>query len=61
MDASREYELALEKARQASRAFAVAQKAYRTRQIGDAEFLAAKKIYDASGVEFDAAYAKESN
>ena len=33
---------------------------YRARKIGDAEFLASRKIYDAATAEFDAAYAVEA-
>lgn len=40
--------------------FRAAQQAYRSRQINDAEFLAAKAKYDASEKAFDAAYAKEA-
>ena len=50
-----EYEVALEAARVASQKFGAAQKAYRSLEIGDAEFLAAKAEYDASGVAFDVA------
>ena len=49
------YAEVLEAARAASRAFAVAQQAYRTGQIGDAEFLAAKATYTASEVAFTVA------
>lgn len=58
---SNEYKAAYEKSGEAIRAFKVAQVAYRTRQIGDAEFLAARKAYDAAMAEYDAAYAKEAN
>jgi hypothetical protein len=54
------YEAALEASRKAAREFTAAQVAYRTRQIGDAEFLVAKAKYDESEKAFDAAYAKEA-
>ena len=44
-----------------SRQFGEAQKAYRSRQIGDAEFLAAKKAFDESRKKFDAAFASVAN
>lgn len=53
------YQAALEKARAASREFMKAQTDYRAGKISDAEFLAAKALYTASDVEFDAAYAAE--
>lgn len=56
---SAEYAKALEESRAASAIFREAQLAYRSRKIGDAEFLAARKIYDASEAAFDAAYAAE--
>lgn len=37
-----------------------AQQAYRTMQIGDDEFIAARKVYKAAMDAFDAAYAKEA-
>ena len=54
------YEAALEKSREASRKFMAAQTAYRARQIGDKEFLAAKAEHDVACKEFDVAYAKAS-
>lgn len=56
---SPEYATALEKANKASAAFRAAQTAYRARKIGDVEFCEAKRLFDASTVEFDAAFAKE--
>jgi hypothetical protein len=61
MKMTKEYELALEASRKASREFAEAQTAYRARNIGDAEFLAAKAKHDAACKEFDAAYDAEVN
>ena len=55
-----EYSLALVRANDASKTFRIAQEAYRSRKIGDAEFLAAKALHDAAQNEFDAAFAKES-
>jgi hypothetical protein len=57
---SKEYELALEASRKASREFAAAQTAYRARKIDDREFLAAKAKHDEACKAFDAAYAKEA-
>lgn len=56
---SSEYIEALEASRIASRTFAAAQRAYRAREIGDAEFLAARALHDAALAAFDAAYDKE--
>ena len=56
---SPEYIVALEKSREAGRVFGIIQKAYRAREIGDAEYLAGRAIYMASSAEFDVAYAKE--
>ena len=53
-----EYAAALTKANAASAEFRKAQLAYRSRQIGDKEFLAAKALHDAACKEFDAAFAK---
>ena len=57
---SNEYAAALEVARKASAEFTKAQIAYRAKQIGDAEFLAARAEFKASEVAFDAAFAKEA-
>jgi outer membrane protein TolC len=51
-----DYEMALNKVREATAAFRLAQTAYRKREIGDIEFLEAKRIYDAAEREFDRAY-----
>lgn len=56
---SKEYAAAIEKARQASREFGKAQTAYRLRQMSDAEFLAARALWNASDVEFCAAFLAE--
>jgi hypothetical protein len=56
---SPEYAEALEQSRMASRTFAEAQAAYRSRKIGDAEFLSAKAKHDEAMRAFDAAYALE--
>lgn len=49
------YAESLEAARCASRSFAEAQRKYRAREIGDAEFLAARAKYDESSAALDAA------
>ncbi len=54
------YEAALNKSNIASRAFGLVQVAYRTRKIGDAEYLAARAVYEKSVAEFDAAFAAEA-
>lgn len=45
----------------ASRAFALAQAAYRSRRIGDAEYLAARKVHAEAQAAFDVAYLAEQN
>ncbi len=54
-DMTKTYEIAYNAAMEASAKFRVAQLAYRSRQIGDAEFLAAKAAFDASTKAFDEA------
>ena len=54
------YAAALAKANAASAEFAKAQSDYRSRKIGDNEFLAARKVYDASTKEFDDSYSLEA-
>lgn len=54
----KEYKAALDKANAASAAFRQIQQAYRSRKIGDAEFLAGRAEYDAACKEFDAAFEK---
>jgi site-specific DNA-cytosine methylase len=55
------YEKALEESRQASRDFAEVQRAYRAKEIGDEEFIAGRKVYDAAMAKFDEAYANEQS
>jgi GNAT superfamily N-acetyltransferase/cation transport regulator ChaC len=55
------YEKALEESRQASNDFAEVQRAYRAQEIGDEEFLAGRKVYDAAMAKFDEAYDNEQN
>jgi hypothetical protein len=50
-----EYEAALAKANEASATFRAAQRKYRAREIGDAEFLEARSVFLASEREFDEA------
>jgi hypothetical protein len=57
---SNEYAAALEAHNVAFRKFDAVRTAYRACKVGDAEFLAAKKEYDAATEAFDAAYAKEA-
>jgi hypothetical protein len=47
------YNEALETVREATRVFHAAQKAYRAREIGDAEFLAARKAYTDADLRFE--------
>ena len=54
------YEAALEKSRIASRAFGQVQADYRSRKIGDSEYLAGRKTYEAAMSEYDVAFADES-
>jgi hypothetical protein len=56
---SPEYTAALEKANAATAAFHEASQRYRAREIGDDEYLAARKVHDESGRAFDEAYAAE--
>jgi hypothetical protein len=58
---SKRYLEALAKANRASAEFKKAQEAYRSRQIGDKEFLKARAKWDESDKEFDAAYAAEQS
>lgn len=50
------YEDALQKANEATKVFRGVQKAYRARKIGDEEYLAARKIYEAAEKEFERSY-----
>ena len=56
---STKYELALETNRKATAVFLAIRADYRAGKIKDADFLAAKAIYDAANKEYDAAYAME--
>lgn len=56
-----EYEVALEKARTAHKAFNIVRHAYRARLVGNGEFKVARRVYSAAITEFDLAYAKEEN
>jgi hypothetical protein len=58
---SAEYLAALEAHNVACRSFSKIQKAYRAREIGDQEFIAGRKAYDAATAIYDAAFAKEQN
>lgn len=58
---SKEYEAARLTANAATREFMKAQAAYRSLQIGDAEFLAAKAIHDKAQGVFDDALLAELN
>jgi hypothetical protein len=51
-----EYKAAYDKSAAAIKAFGAIKLAYRGRTIGDAEFMAAKVIYDAAMAEFDVAF-----
>lgn len=57
---SKEYAAALEAHDAAFHKFDAVRKAYRAREVGDAEFLAAKAEYDAATAIYDAAFAKEA-
>lgn len=56
---SKAYEAAYKKSGEAIRTFKTVQEAYRSRKIGDAEFLRGKAAYDKAMAAYDAAYAKE--
>ena len=51
------YENSIIKHNEAIKVFHTVRDAYRNRTVGDAEFLAARAVYDAATAEFDAAYA----
>jgi len=53
-----EYELALTAVREATRKFEAVRTAYRNGSIGDAEFLAAKAVYDEADKAYELAFAK---
>ena len=52
----REYEAVLLATNEASRAFRQVQEAYRAQKINDAEFLAARKVYQEQSAKFDVAF-----
>jgi len=54
--ATKKYETAYAKSKAANEAMRLAEKQYRTRQIGDEQFLAARKSWVLAQKEFDAAY-----
>lgn len=54
-----EYEQALNAVREATRKFYAVRDAYHSLKVGDAEFLAAKAVYNEAEKIFDQAYAKE--
>lgn len=56
---NREYESAIIASRASSAKYGEAQVAYRSRLIGDAEFLAARAEFISSQKEFDVAFARE--
>ena len=55
-----EYAIALAAHNAASKIFTAVTLAYRARTIGDVEFIAARKAFDAATEIFDAAFAAES-
>ena len=57
---SNEYAAALAAHNAAFAKFDAVRTAYRAQKVGDAEFLTAKKEYDAATNAYDAAYAKEA-
>jgi hypothetical protein len=58
---SAEYELALNAVREATKNFKKVRDSYRAWKIGDAEFLAAKEVYDEAYRVYELAYAKEQS
>lgn len=54
------YELACKQSTDAIREFDTVKMAYRAQTIGDAEFIAGRKKYDAAMALFDTAFAKEA-
>jgi len=56
---SAEYQAALETSNRAIAAFKKVQEAYRKQEIGDEDYLAARKIYDQAVADFDKAIKKE--
>ena len=56
---SEDYQKAMDESNKAIKAFNKIQEAYRAQKIGDDEFLAGRKVYDAAIKKFDEAYAEE--
>jgi outer membrane protein TolC len=56
---SAEYEIALNAVREATRKFKSVRDSYRAGKASDAEFLAARAIYDEADRVYEVAYAKE--
>jgi len=56
---SKEYQKALDESNVAIKEFEKIQKAYRAQEIGDDEFLAGRKVYDAAMKKFDLAFQQE--
>ena len=56
---SESYELALNAVREATRKFKKVRDSYRAGKATDAEYLAAKAVYDEADKAFELAYAKE--
>jgi len=56
---SEDYQKAVDESNKAIKAFNKIQEAYRAQEIGDDEFLAGRKVYDAAMKKFDTAYAAE--
>jgi outer membrane protein TolC len=56
---SESYELALNVVREATRKFKAVRDSYRAGKASDAEFLAARTIYDEADRVYEVAYAKE--
>jgi hypothetical protein len=59
MGTSIEYSEALERSREASRAFRMVTQDYRARRIGDREYLAARHAHGLAMAEFDLAWQME--
>ena len=61
IDGSLAYKLAYLHHKAAAVEFRLIREGFRARKISDAEFIAARKAYDAAAAEFDAAYEAEQN
>ena len=57
---SNEYQIALAAHNEACKLISEARRAYRALEIGDSEFIAARKAFDAATVIYDAAWDLES-